>query len=125
MITTINMSDDNLDGDYVEVDREFIKINPRLCEPVELLNSRINKLFLFGDISDRDVCLAYKEYHKRMEKQGYEKPYYPYEFLSKHTGKNEVACFKACERAERRGFIEYGVSLRTGWLTEKGEELIK
>jgi hypothetical protein len=29
--------------------------------------------------------------------------------------------YAAMEREERRGFIEYGVSLRAGWLTPKGE----
>jgi hypothetical protein len=95
------------------------------CIPVITLNQRLSSKFLFGDISDREVCLAYKQYYERRKEEGYQKPFYPYEFLSISKGKNEIACFKACERAERHGLIEYGVSLRTGWLTESGEALCR
>lgn len=37
---------------------------------------------------------------------------------------DEKLAYSACERAERDDLIEYGVSLRTGWLTDKGKELL-
>jgi hypothetical protein len=36
-------------------------------------------------------------------------------------GYPEKVVYAAIEREERRGFIDYGVSLRAGWLTPKGE----
>ena len=98
--------------------------NAGMCNPVKSLNDRLSDKFLFGSISDKEVCLAYTDYKRRGQDNGYEKPYFPYEFLSVKTGMNEIACFKACERAERRGLIEYGVSLRTGWLTDAGKALL-
>jgi len=32
----------------------------------------------------------------------------------------EKVCYRAMERAESHGLIDYGVSLRSGWLTNKG-----
>ena len=84
------------------------------CKPVETLHNRVVNILMFGGITDRQVCLAYKDTNFNN---------FPYERLSKQTGKHEIACFKACERAERHGLIEYGVSLRSGWLTERGEAL--
>jgi len=42
----------------------------------------------------------------------------PYEILSRQTGECEKVCFRAMERAAKRGLIEYGVSLRTAWVVE-------
>ena len=50
---------------------------------------------------------------------------WPYEAIAKATGQPEKVCYAACERAYRDGLIEYGVSLRAGWLTEKGLALLK
>lgn len=33
-------------------------------------------------------------------------------------------CYRAAERADKRGLIDYGTSLRTGWLTDKGNQLL-
>ena len=33
--------------------------------------------------------------------------------------------YRAMERAHRHGLIEYGVSLRSGWLTELGKALLR
>lgn len=52
-------------------------------------------------------------------------PPWPYEALAASTGQPEKVCYRAMERAERRGLIEYGVSLRTGWLTEAGKALLE
>lgn len=40
-------------------------------------------------------------------------------------GHNEKKAFRAMERELKRGYINYGVSLRTAWLTESGEEVMK
>lgn len=71
-----------------------------------------------SDISDKEVCLAVAEYEKTRGD-------FPYETLAKKFNCDEKLAYKACERASDNGLIEYGVSLRTGWLTEKGKELIK
>ena len=70
------------------------------------------------DISDTQVCIAYQKKDDPLEQ-------WPYQILMRMTNQPEKVCYKACERACNRGFIEYGVSLRSGWLTEKGQELIK
>lgn len=82
------------------------------------------------DISDRTVCLAYEE--ARLRKIALDNNYlkilpckYPNEILYEITGQPEKVCYRAMERAAKRGYIEYGVSLRTGWLTDKGDELLK
>jgi len=81
------------------------------------------------DITDRQVCEAVRDYHLQIKEAG--EPYgkliglkWPYELLAQRTGEPEKVCYRAMERAEERGLIDYGVSLRTGWLSEKGEELL-
>jgi len=69
------------------------------------------------DISDFEVCKAVDEYQNKIRD-------FPYQILSKKFDCDEKLAYSACERAERNGLIEYGISLRTGWLTEKGEELL-
>ena len=71
------------------------------------------------DISDKQVVAAF---HQAREEQ-YEQ--WPYEILASGTGQPEKVCYRAMERAERRGLVEYGVSLRTGWLTEAGLKLLQ
>ena len=46
-------------------------------------------------------------------------------YLRDLTGEHPKVCMAAMERAERRGLIEYGVSLRSGWLTDKGRALLE
>lgn len=72
------------------------------------------------DISDLQVCLAVQAFRAR----DLELPW-PYEALAVETGQPEKVCYRAMERADRRGYLEYGVSLRTAWLTAKGEELVR
>ena len=80
------------------------------------------------DISDKQVCEAYLEYITVRDSLAYigiiAEHQWPYEILQRVTGQPEKVCYRACERAERRGFIEYGTSLRSGWLTEKGKSLL-
>ncbi len=70
------------------------------------------------NITDEMVCRAYEEC-KRINLDRW-----PYEILQEWTGEPEKVCYRAMERAEERGYIEYGTSIRSGWLTEKGEELL-
>lgn len=76
-------------------------------------------------ISDRAVCIAVDCYQIAMRHPHAPHVPYPYEILSVILEQPEKVCYRAMERAERRGYIEYGVSLRTGWLTQKGRDLIK
>ena len=70
------------------------------------------------DISDYQVLKAYEE-SKRM---GFKK--FPYDILMEKTGACEKVCYRAMERAYDRELIECGVSLRSGWITEKGYALM-
>lgn len=70
------------------------------------------------DVTDLDVCRAYAD----AKAMGYAR--FPHELLAERTGQCEKVCFRAMERAERRGFVEYGVSRRLGWLTEKGQAFL-
>lgn len=70
------------------------------------------------DISDKQVCEAVK-----FSKENDFTPW-PYEILAKVTGQPEKVCCRAIERACDRGYLDYGVSLRTAWLTDKGESLL-
>lgn len=69
------------------------------------------------DVTDRMVVDAYN--------WGRELGIRPLAFLKQTTGEPEKVCWRAMERACDKGFIEYGVSLDCGWITEKGMELTK
>lgn len=68
-------------------------------------------------ISDALVCLAYAMARRSDSK-------WPDWFLHDWTGQPEKVCIKATEKADRDGYIDYGVSLRSGWLTNKGIDLL-
>lgn len=72
------------------------------------------------DVPDELVCRVVVAFQDR----GLHGPY-PYERLAALTGEPEKVCYRAMERAADRGLLEYGVSLRTAWLTPKGIELLK
>ena len=77
------------------------------------------------DITDKQVCEAYLE-AERQRGPNLEHSYeFPYEILQRRTGQPFKVCYRAMERADRKELVEYGVSLRTGWLTEKGRRLIE
>jgi len=69
------------------------------------------------NITDKQVVQAYLEY-KSSEYR------YPSGYLVALTGEPEKVCIRAMERAADRGYIEYGVSLRTGWVTKEGLDLV-
>ena len=72
-----------------------------------------------ADISDADVVQAVAEYQRHTA------PPFPHEILARRFGCAEKVAYRAVERAGRHGLIEYGVSLRTGWLTDAGEGLLQ
>ena len=69
-------------------------------------------------ITDELVCKAVQSYASDRSR-------FPYDYLAEWTGAPLKVCYRALERACDHGLIDYGVSLRTGWLTEKGEALLK
>lgn len=70
------------------------------------------------DISDLQVCEAVKKYQNDHET-------FADEILIQMTGQPYKVCIKAMERADGKGLIDCGVSLRTSWLTNKGLELLE
>jgi hypothetical protein len=72
------------------------------------------------DISDVQVLIA-------IIKSRSEKPRnrWPYEILQEETGECFKVCWRALERVSKRDYVDYGVSLRTCWLTDKGKEFLK
>lgn len=76
------------------------------------------------DITDKQVCEAYAEMQRQRKSSNYQAYEYPYVILQRVTGQCEKVCYRAMERSCDRGLVEFGVSLRTGWLTEEGEALL-
>jgi hypothetical protein len=72
------------------------------------------------DVTDEMVCRAYALRSKREQYL----ELWPYDLLMDWTGECYKVCYRAMERAHDRGYIEYGVSLRSGWLSETGKQLI-
>lgn len=71
------------------------------------------------DVTDRMVCEAVAQWEA--ERDGV----WSYDILEARTGQCFKVCYAALERAAERDLIEYGVSLRTAWLTDKGKALLK
>ena len=70
------------------------------------------------DITDLQVCEAYKRCEHGRPRV------WPYEILQETTGQAFKVCYRAMERAHERGLLNYGTSLRTAWLTDKGKALL-
>jgi hypothetical protein len=68
------------------------------------------------NISDFEVCLAVGWYQKDNSK-------FADEHLMEYSEEPQKVCLRALERAHKRGLIDYGVSLRSAWLTDKGRAL--
>lgn len=75
------------------------------------------------DISDLLVVKAYLE-RKRIRELHPQANIYPYDLLRIWTNGCDKVCYRAMERAADRDYIEYGASLRTGWVTDKGLRLL-
>lgn len=74
------------------------------------------------DISDLVVLQAYMQAFCEREILGDYR--FPYQILHEWTGQPVKVCYRCMERACDRGLIEYGVSLRCGWIDVKGYELL-
>jgi len=71
-----------------------------------------------NDISDIQVIEACKKYHENGQGP------FALEILINETEAPEKVALRAMERSNNRGLIDYGVSLRSAWPTEKGIKLI-
>lgn len=69
------------------------------------------------DVSDLQVVQAYSM-------PNHAGSMYPHERLAQETGESLKVCWRACQRAAERGYIDHGVTLRAGWVTAKGRELL-
>ena len=78
-------------------------------------------------VTDLQVVQAVAQYQAEMKAHdgGPLYPRFPYEVLSEDTGQCQKVCYRAMERADRHDLLEWGVSLRTAWLTDKGRELLE
>lgn len=75
------------------------------------------------DVTDLQVIEAYIQFKVSSKLYGINDNW-PYVILSNLTGECEKVCYRAMERACNRGYIDYGVSLRSGWVTQKGMEFL-
>lgn len=75
------------------------------------------------DITDLQVCLAYQQ-TREYNRGRVTDLIWPEDLLVKWTGQQVKVCYRAMERAADRGYIDCGVSLRAGWLTETGKALV-
>ena len=66
------------------------------------------------DISDEEVLLAYEQ----ARNSGYAR--FADQVLRDMTKQPKKVCYAACERAAHRGLVNYGTSLCSGWVTERG-----
>jgi hypothetical protein len=106
----------NLSNDY------GLGIPEDVCERLmEIIAQYLSTLYA-DRISDEMVCKAYVYYQENFAGKGSEK--FPYDILHEWTGEDFQVCYESMERTCRNGFVEYGVSLRTGWITKEGKELI-
>jgi len=74
------------------------------------------------DVPDWMVCAAYKE---SATIRNNDINIWPYDILMKWTNEPEKVCYAAMQRSSEKGYVECGVSLRSGWITSEGEELLK
>lgn len=72
-----------------------------------------------SDITDQQVVEACIEYRQIPFGNGF-----ALDILVARTGAPYKVAEAAMERADDRGLIDYGVSLRTAWATEKGRALL-
>ena len=77
-----------------------------------------------SDITDRMVCEAYYQADVIRKSEDGAHVTWPEHVLMVRTGLPEKVIYAAMERACDNGLIDYGVSLRSGWLTNKGKALL-
>ena len=86
------------------------------------------------DISTIEVLKQQHKYNVNIQESGgmirrptkkYIKNFpFTYEILGKKYGSQKLI-YRKMEKLDKQGYLEYGVSLRTSWLTEKGLDKIK
>lgn len=77
-----------------------------------------------ADISDVEVLQAVRDARACDHKAEDGSYLWPYTLLEQRRGAPFKVAYAALERADKRGYVESGVSLRTCWLTPKGERLL-
>lgn len=70
------------------------------------------------DVTDLQVLQAYLQFSVDRNSP------WPDDILREQTGMSVKVCCRAMVRAVRRGLVEYGVSLRAGWITDDGHKLL-
>lgn len=75
------------------------------------------------DISDLQVVRAYEKARRSVEIDG-SVMLWPEGILMDETGQPLKVCFSAMSRACNRQLIDYGISLRSGFLTPEGQKLL-
>lgn len=75
------------------------------------------------DVTDLQVCRAYELWRAELQSLG-AGARRPTQLLQEWTDEPLKVCWRAMERACGRGLVEYGTSLDSGWLTEKGKRVI-
>ncbi len=76
------------------------------------------------DISDLQVCEAARDCHDQECRDEDGGILFATHVLAHRTGQPLKVCERAMERAEFRGYIDCGVSTRSGWPTDKGRKLL-
>jgi hypothetical protein len=69
-------------------------------------------------IDTKTVLAACEKFHEGNDGRA------PWQIIMEETGAPEKVVYAAMEREERKGYLEYGVSLRTAWLTDKGKDFL-
>ena len=73
------------------------------------------------DISTKEVLQLQNKWSENNHEDITTENPFVYEILAKKYGVDEKLIFSKMEKLEDEGYLEYGVSLRTAWLTEKGK----
>lgn len=94
------------------------------------------------EISDKQVCEAVERYQAGIDatlrKIGFrtrkdaapqgepqDEPKFVDDILHEMTSQSRKVCMRAMERVLSRGLLNYGVSLRTAWLTMQGKQFLE
>jgi hypothetical protein len=100
--------------------------NRHCCTTEPLIGPRM-RLPQSKDVSDLDVCRAVAASKAYLEARGENGPgpiRFADSFIMEWTGVPEKVAHAAMERAYDHGLIECGVSIRSGWLTDKGVAML-
>lgn len=87
-------------------------------QSVEPLIGPRQRLPQLKDISDEHV--VYAVYLAAL----FDYVFWPYEFISRELQVPEKLAYRSMERTHDRGLVEYGVSLRSCWLDDKGRAML-